>query len=106
MKRPSFKEEFDFFDWTLKGHRFLWLPYKIGRPIINYTTLIFAITLISGIILWWPKKWTPPIRKQSLSIKWKSRFKRLNYDLHNVLGFYVLIVLFIISLTGMFYGLP
>lgn len=106
IKRPSFQKEFDFFSWSLRGHRTLWLPREIGRPIINYSTLIFAITLFTGLVLWWPKKWTKAIKKQSFTIKWGAKTKRLNYDLHNVLGFYSLIVLLIISITGMFYGLP
>lgn len=106
IKRPSFVKEFDFFEWTLKGHRFLWLPSEIGRPIINYSTLIFLITLITGLVLWWPKKWTKAIKKQSFTIKWKAKTKRLNYDLHNVFGFYTMLVLILISITGMYYGLP
>ncbi|AZB09445.1 PepSY domain-containing protein [Chryseobacterium sp. G0162] len=106
IRKPSFKQEFDFFEWTLKGHRFLWLPSEIGRPVINYSTLIFFITLVSGLVLWWPKKWTKAMRKQSFSVKWDAKIKRLNYDLHNVFGFYTLIILLVISMTGMYYGLP
>lgn len=106
IKRPTFQKQFDFFSWSLRGHRSLWLPREIGRPIINYSTLIFAITLFTGLVLWWPKKWTKAIKKQSFTIKWGAKTKRLNYDLHNVLGFYSLLVLLVISLTGMFYGLP
>jgi uncharacterized iron-regulated membrane protein len=97
--------ETDFFRFILNGHRFLWLPYKIGRPIVNYGTLTFVIILITGMVLWWPKKWTKATRDQSFKIKWKASFKRVNYDLHNVLGFYSLLVLSAIALTGMVYGL-
>ena len=31
------------FEWTLNGHRYLWLPSEIGRPIINYSTFIFSL---------------------------------------------------------------
>ncbi|MBD2753024.1 PepSY-associated TM helix domain-containing protein [Spirosoma validum] len=94
-----------FFRWILNGHRFLWLPFEIGRPIVNYSTLIFVITLITGMVLWWPQKWTTSTRQQSFSIKWNGKFKRVNYDLHNVLGFYSLLVVMAISLTGMVYGI-
>lgn len=97
--------ETSFFRWVLNGHRFLWLPFKIGRPIINYSTLICVITLISGMVLWWPKKWNKNTRNQSFKIKWGASFKRVNYDLHNVLGFYALLALFAIGVTGMVYGL-
>ncbi|PIF43874.1 putative iron-regulated membrane protein [Chryseobacterium sp. 52] len=106
IRKPSFKKEFDFFEWTLRGHRFLWLPSEIGRPVINYSTFIFFITLLSGLVLWWPKKWTKAMRKQSFSVKWDAKTKRLNYDVHNVFGFYSMIILLVVAMTGMYYGLP
>jgi hypothetical protein len=30
--------EADFFDVMLEGHRYLWLPHEIGRPLVNYGT--------------------------------------------------------------------
>ncbi|WP_345231854.1 PepSY-associated TM helix domain-containing protein [Olivibacter ginsenosidimutans] len=97
--------ETDFFRFILNGHRFLWLPYEIGRPIVNYSTLIFVITLITGMVLWWPKKWNKSTRERSFFIKWKGTFKRVNYDLHNVLGFYSLFIVFAIACTGIVYGI-
>lgn len=91
----------DFFQFILDGHRALWLPYEIGRPIVGIATLIFVILLISGFVMWWPKKWNKSAYKKSFKIKWKGNFKRVNYDLHNVLGFYTLIFAFIIAVTGL-----
>lgn len=97
--------ETDFFRFILNGHRFLWLPYEIGRPIVNYGTMIFVILLITGMVLWWPRKWTKVTRDQSFKVKWKASFKRVNYDLHNVFGFYSLLFVLAIALTGMVYGI-
>jgi uncharacterized iron-regulated membrane protein len=97
--------EEDFFEWILEGHRFLWLPFKIGRPLVNYSTLIFVFTLLTGLVLWWPHKWTKSMRQRSFSIKWSGSAKRVNYDLHNVLGFYSLLVVAVIAMTGMVYGI-
>jgi uncharacterized iron-regulated membrane protein len=98
-------DEVDFFRFVLNGHRFLWLPYKIGRPVVNYSTLIFIITLISGMVLWWPQKWNKSTREKSFKIKWGASFKRVNYDLHNVFGFYSLIIVAAMALTGIVYGI-
>jgi len=95
----------DFFRFMIIGHYQLWLPRNIGKPVVAYGTLIFVITLISGLILWWPKKWTSATRKRSFLLNLKASFKRLNYDLHNVLGFYVLLVALVLGLTGMVYGM-
>jgi uncharacterized iron-regulated membrane protein len=99
------KGEADFFRWVLNGHRFLWLPFEIGRPVVNYGTLVFVILLITGLIWWYPKKWTQSTRDKSFKIKWNGTWKRINLDLHNVLGFYSLLFLLAIGLTGMVYGI-
>jgi uncharacterized iron-regulated membrane protein len=72
-----------------------------GSWIVDIATIIFLIELISGIILWWPAKWNKRARDASFKIKWKARFKRVNYDLHNVLGFYSSILALILTITGL-----
>lgn len=76
-----------------------WGKYVVGIPVI-----IFVIMLISGIILWWPKN--KAARKQRFSFRWKNikNWKRKNYDLHNILGFYASIFALIFSVTGLFYA--
>ena len=91
----------DFFHEIDEGHRYLWLGKELGTSITSWATLIFFFLLISGIILWFPKKWNKTAVNNSFKIKWSARFKRLNYDLHNVLGFYSLILAFLIALTGL-----
>ncbi|WP_263522766.1 PepSY-associated TM helix domain-containing protein [Flavobacterium sp. SH_e] len=101
IKTFSRGESPDFFRWILNGHRALWLPYDIGRPIVGVAVLIFVVLLISGIVLWWPTKWIKSIIDKSFKIKWDASFKRVNYDMHNVLGFYSCIFLFFIAVTGL-----
>jgi uncharacterized iron-regulated membrane protein len=91
----------DFFHIIDEGHRHLWLDEKIGTQITAWATLIFFFLLISGFILWFPKKWNKTTVNSSFKIKWKARFKRLNYDLHNVMGFYVIILAMLIAFTGL-----
>lgn len=99
------KGEVDFFRFILNGHRFLWMPFEIGRPVVNYGTLVFVVLLITGMIWWYPKKWNKSTVNKSFKIKWSATFKRVNLDLHNVLGFYSLLLLLVIALTGMVYGI-
>ena len=96
----------DFFHFILDGHTELWIEakigeIKIGQTIVGYATLIFFVLLMTGLVLWWPKKWNKSSRDKSFKIKWKAKFKRINYDLHNVLGFYSLLVALIITITGL-----
>ncbi|MES2627572.1 MAG: PepSY-associated TM helix domain-containing protein [Bacteroidota bacterium] len=101
MNRKTGEGDFDFFRFVLDGHRALWLPYDIGRPIVGVAVLTFVLILISGLILWWPKNLKKANVDKSFKIKWGASFKRVNYDLHNVFGFYSMIFLLIISLTGL-----
>lgn len=94
----------DFFHIILHGHFYLWLPESIGQPIVASATLIFVILLVSGLILWWPKN--SSAAKQRFSFKWKetTKWKRKNYDLHNILGFYAMAFALILALTGLVWG--
>ena len=95
----------DFFRFIIEGHYQLWMPLWLGKPIVAYSTLIFVILLISGLVLWWPKRWSKRYVQKGLKISWKSAWRRINYDLHNVVGFYCLLVALILALTGMVYGM-
>ncbi len=95
------KGEFDFFRFIIDGHRALWLPYEIGRPIVGVCTLIFLVLLLTGLVMWWPRKWNQTNVNKSFKIKWNGSFKRVNYDLHNVIGFYSLLFAFVLGVTGL-----
>jgi uncharacterized iron-regulated membrane protein len=92
----------DFFRIVLDGHFYLWLPHHIGQPIVASATLIFLVMMITGLILWWPRN--KGARKQRFTIKWTARWRRKNYDLHNVLGFYMTWVAIFIAITGLVFG--
>jgi len=96
----------DFFHEMDEGHRQLWLPRKIGRQVVGWATAIFFFITLSGIILWWPKKWNKRHAKQALTINWRAKLKRINYDLHNVLGFYSLTLALLIAFTGLIMAFP
>lgn len=93
--------KYEFFNVVKYIHWSLLLSNKYGQPIVGIATLIFVFMLISGLILWWPKKWNKAHRDMRFKVKWKASFKRTNYDLHNVMGFYVCSVALVISLTGL-----
>lgn len=89
----------DFFLTMMKLHRWLLIEGDTGKMIVGVSTIIFTLLCISGLIIWFPKKiknW-----KQGLKIKLSGNWKRTNHDLHNTLGFYALIFLLIMSLTGL-----
>ena len=90
-----------FFWFVLRGHLYLWLPKALGSQITAYGTMIFVIMLITGIVLWWPKN--KKGRKQRLKFDWKAttRWRRKNFDLHSIVGFYVSVFALILAFSGL-----
>ena len=98
LEKYSYRETFFFqvmalHRWLLGGND------SVGKWIMGVATFIFMFILITGIILWWPR--TQKIMLQRLRIKKDAGFKRLNHDLHIVLGFYSAILLLIFAFTAM-----
>jgi uncharacterized iron-regulated membrane protein len=89
-----------FFTIVLQLHRYLCMG-DTGKVITGISCSIFIILIITGLILWWPKR---NARKQRLRVKWNASFKRLNWDLHAVFGFYVHIIILVIALTGLIWS--
>ena len=89
-----------FFAFILKGHTRVWLPKAIGEQVVGASILIFIFIIISGFILWIPKK--RKNLKQRLKFDWKSttRWKRKNFDLHTVVGFYICSLALVLAFTG------
>lgn len=101
-----YDEEKKFLNIVKYLHWSLLLKTEYGQPIIGWSTFIFVIMLISGIILWWPKN--KKSRKKRFWFFWKKRssWKRKNYDLHSILGFYIAPVVLVIALSGMLWAFP
>lgn len=92
----------DFFRFVVEGHYNLWLPRAIGQPIVASGTLIFVVLMITGLVLWWPK--SKSARKQRFRVKWSAKWRRVNYDLHGALGFYMTFAGIFIALSGLVMG--
>jgi len=77
---------------------------KLGSYISGTATILFTLGVITGIVIWFPQKikaW-----KQGLKVKWSGSWKRINHDLHNSLGFYACIFLFLMGITGPQWSFP
>ena len=75
-----------------------------GKWVVGIPTLLFFGMIISGIILWWPKN--KKARKQRLWFQWKNikSWRRRNYDVHSIVGFYASLTAVIVSISGLFYA--
>jgi len=93
--------KWEFFNLVITLHVNLFMGPVVGDKIISWSVVIFVVMLISGLILWWPKN--KSAMKQRVWFKWKkdTKWKRKNYDLHNIAGFYAMFILLVIALTGL-----
>ena len=98
--------KYEFFQIVLQLHLNLLLGKKVGHPLVGISTLIFTVLLLSGIVLWWPKKWRWKSLKRRLTLSFKVKRKRVVYDLHNVSGFYALLVALVFAVTGLAFAYP
>jgi uncharacterized iron-regulated membrane protein len=78
-------------------HTHLLLGRK-GDPFVAYGTLCLMFLLLSGLYLWWQRK--------LLTMQTAGSFRRINFDLHNISGFYSLLFLLVVVFTGLMMSFP
>ena len=94
-----------FFMQMMRLHRWLLDSYKrdgsfsLGKALVGYSTLVLAIILISGIVIWYPRN--RKALKNRLKIKANAGWYRFFYDLHVAGGFYSTLLLLVLTLTGL-----
>lgn len=102
MKKAGMTDKPDFFTYTARLHKSLFAG-KVGKYIVTYTTLFFVAILVSGVWIVWPRN-----RRQ-----WRERFtvdtkrgnRKLWFDLHTSLGYWAVLWLLLLALTGVAFGL-
>ncbi|MDM1086546.1 PepSY-associated TM helix domain-containing protein [Myroides odoratimimus] len=96
----------EFFYVVLQLHRNLLLGSKIGGWVVGGSTVLFMVITITGLILWWPKKWKGKTFKRSFAFDFSVNWKRFNHDLHNLLGMYTFLLAIVIGMTGVLFAFP
>ncbi|WP_428223363.1 PepSY-associated TM helix domain-containing protein [Flavobacterium sp.] len=99
-------EEEGFFHFIFQGHMYLWLPQALGQIVAATATLLFLFLVITGLVLWYPKR--KKELKKRVWFRWKEdiKWKRKNFDLHSIIGFYVSLLALIFIITGLAWGFP
>jgi len=101
-----YNEKYDLFPILKAIHWSLLLKSDWGKYVVGIPVILFIILLITGIVLWWPKN--KKMKKGRFSVDWKNvkTWKRKNYDLHNILGFYASFIALLLSLSGIYFAYP
>lgn len=79
------------------------LQGRMGADINGILAAISIISVLTGLILWWPLTGK---FKQALTFKRNASTARFNFDLHKTLGFYSAIVLLPVLFSGVYFNLP
>lgn len=82
-------------DW----HRWLWAR-EPGRMITGAACLVFVAMILSGIVLWWPRKWGMAPFKAVSRYNPRLKGRERDWNWHNVTGFWCAPFLLVMSLTG------
>lgn len=98
-QRPSF------FSQTLRLHRWLLGSRPAGggifwgKTIVGVCTILFLLTLVTGVVLWWPRTWKAC--RRSLRVRVKKGWHCFWRDLHIAGGMWALLILITCGLTGL-----
>ncbi len=92
----------EFVTWMAEFHDHLG-GGRTGLFINGLGALAVVITCVTGAIIWWPgsKRW-----RRSLTLHRGVSARRFIRDLHNVLGFWLLLLIFMWALTGVYFAFP
>jgi uncharacterized iron-regulated membrane protein len=99
----------DSFPW--KSRALLWVVNlhdellfgREGRWWNGFLSAIVTVLVFSGAVVWWPgsMRW-----KRAMSVKWSAGWRRMNFDLHSAVGFWMFALMFIWAISGIYLGIP
>jgi uncharacterized iron-regulated membrane protein len=92
----------NFLGWCSNVHYYL-LFGRPGLAVSGWMALGLLMLTISGVILWWPgvARWAA-----ALTLQRRSSWRRVNWDLHSVVGFWSSFALLAVTFTGVYFAFP
>ena len=93
---------FTVIEWFVRLHENL-LSGTIGRAVNGIGGLSLTLLCVSGAILWWPgiAHW-----RRSLTLQGTASAARVNWDLHNALGFWCFLFVLLWGVSGVYFAFP
>jgi len=72
-----------------------------GKAVLTVTAGLYLFLLLTGLVLWWPRRWPP-----SLRVHWRAGVLRTSMDLHNVTGALLGLVIAVSVASGAYMAWP
>ena len=92
-----------FFKFVLSWHRWLGregASQETGKAVIGIGNLLFLFLLVSGIFLWFPKRWTRSGVKAITLLQKRLKGRARDWNWHHAFGFWAAIPLLVIVTCG------
>ncbi|MCY1032379.1 PepSY-associated TM helix domain-containing protein [Corallococcus sp. BB11-1] len=92
-----------FFHTMEDAHRWLAVSGEqraIGKAVTGVSNLAFFFLGLTGLFLWWPRKWTLRSLRPTLWFRGGLKGKARDFNWHNVIGFWSLPVLLVLTASG------
>jgi uncharacterized iron-regulated membrane protein len=84
-------------------HATLYVRTISDRSFVGWMGIALIFICISGIVLWWPR---PGQWRHAFGVKLGARGFRLHRDLHSAVGFWTMLVLLVVSFSGLYLAFP
>lgn len=72
----------------------------VGKGLNDAANLLFLFLAISGVYIWFPRRWSAKHFRAALTPRWKVTGKARDFNWHTVVGFWSSLVLIVLTLTG------
>jgi uncharacterized iron-regulated membrane protein len=98
-----------FFQFVTGLHRWLALKpesQETGKSITSAAALVFFFVILSGLVIWIPKRWTKQGVKVITTFQRQLKGRARDWNWHNVLGIWFALPLLVITSTGLVIGYP
>lgn len=91
------------FAWITAWHRSLGAAGEsraVGRALTGASNLAFAVIVVSGLYLWWPRRLQGPHLRGALAFRRGLAGRARDFNWHNVVGFWTALPLLAICLSA------
>jgi uncharacterized iron-regulated membrane protein len=98
-----------FFRTVENWHRWLAMPgdgRATGRAITGACNAAFFVLAVSGIYLWWPRKWSAQHARAIIAFRRGATSRARDFNWHNVIGFWCAPLIVVMTATGMVMSYP
>lgn len=98
-----------FFRYVTDWHRYVAMSgdsRATGKSITGASNLMFLFIVLSGMVIWWPRKWTKESFRAVTWFKGGLRGKARDFNWHNVFGFWTAFPLFFVVLSATVISYP